>query len=328
MEDIFLNIIEYGGYIPVDRNELIKRILYYNPETNFKHEAYIKFYRSLAEESKYINLIRDDEIFLDINDVDVRIINASRHIPKTNEFVGEDLVLKLSKHGNDAVVFYNEYKFYKYCYDPVYHMNDPSMYSIMNPPKIEEWMTTVIPIHYFGIRANILGIMKSLGGSSDFRAYTISDKMIRMYFNSNIPPSGKNSIQDAYDSTKSGNEEWIQYLDILDLSNILRQNVSKYEFVLKHFNGIEHATLLTLVQVPSYTIENYPNTNIVVIFSLNDYIDEVYDILKTFLDLKKIDNNFDYQEDILMLSEDKYTNFMKIFNNLYLSLVSRIRYYL
>ena len=324
MEDIFLNIIEYGGYIPVDRDELIKRILYYNPETNFKHEAYIKFYKNLAEESKYINLIRDDEISLTINDVDVRIINASRHIPKTNEFVGEDLVLKLSKHGNDAVVFYNEYKFYKYCYDPVYHMNDSSMYSIMNPLKIEEWMTTLIPVHYFGIHANILGIMKSLGGSSDFRAYTISDKMIRMYFNSNIPPSHKDSSK----LHNFNNKEWIQYLNILDLSNILRQNVSKYEFVLKHFNGIEHATLLTLVQVPSYTIENYPNTNTVVIFFLNDYIDEVYDILKTFLDLKKIDNNFDHQEDILMLSEDKYTNFMKIFNNLYISLVSRIRYYL
>lgn len=326
MEDIFLNIIEYGGYIPVDRDELIKRILYYNPEINFKHEVYIKFYRILAEESKYINLIKDDEISLTMDDVDVRIINASRQIPKTNEFIGEDLVLKLSKHGNDAVIFYNEYKFYKYCYDPVYHMDDPTMYSIMNPPKIEEWMTTVIPIHYFGIRVNVLGIMKSLGAHSDLRAYTINDKMIRMYFNSNL-----STMKDTYDSPKLynfGDEGWIQYLNLLELSDILRQNVNKYQFVLKHFNGTEHSTLLTLVQVPTYAIENYPNTNIVVIFLLDDYIDEVYDILKTFLDLEKIDNNFDYQEDILMLSEDRYTDFMKIFNNLYLSLVSRIRYYL
>lgn len=140
MEDTLLNIIEYGEDILVDR------ILHYKPQINFKHEVHIRFYKQLAMESKYIDIIRDPNVTVLKRWNRLTFFNLGKHgiIPLDKGIIEEDDFVIYEMEYIEK--YYHEYMFYKYCYNPIYKINECKFTFIQFPHVIKIESTNVLEI--------------------------------------------------------------------------------------------------------------------------------------------------------------------------------------
>ncbi|MNK66300.1 hypothetical protein D3C87_856160 [compost metagenome] len=154
MEDTLSNIIEYGEDILVDKHVIINRILHYKPQINFKHEVHIRFYKQLAMESKYIDIIRDPNVTVSKRWNRLTFFNLAKHetIPLDKGIIEEDDFVIYEMEYIEK--YYHEYMFYKYCYNPIYKINECKFTFIQVPYVIKDWMKIHIE------STNVLEIME------------------------------------------------------------------------------------------------------------------------------------------------------------------------
>lgn len=91
MDNILGEISEYGGFTMASKEELIRRIGLYNPKINFKIEAYLKFYKIIAQRSIYkplFDLEHAGKIIIEDNLDTIVIYEGAKYIDMLRSIFG------------------------------------------------------------------------------------------------------------------------------------------------------------------------------------------------------------------------------------------------
>lgn len=281
--DLWGNILEYGGFYGVDKEQLTQRIEKYYPEISYRKCVYQRFYREFSIKSKYgqlIRYIRNEGIVYELSDTwtedegYIYILTLSRVTDTLLRVVYEvmegvvfnvnsiyvsskSLGLDINPYGiEDAIDIQNEVasQFYDFIvFDRCYGYYMDRYKSIIRINQIDRLNEHVVVGEALQTNITLIPVEESV--DSDLIKYISVNILGKELYGETATYLSDRVVESISDNEINPKGlDWIQLLDKVDLTLILSQSIERFGLYKRTMDTLAYNLYNTVLRQSSVTI--------------------------------------------------------------------------
>lgn len=283
--DLWGNILEYGGFYGVDKEQLIRRIERYQPEISYRKCVYQRFYREFSMKSKYgqiIRYIRNEGIVYELYDTwsedegYIYILTFNRVTDTLLKMVydvmegvtfnvnsiyvsSKSLDLDINPYGiEDAIDIQNEVasQFYDFIvFDRCYGYRPDTYKSIIRINEIDRLNEHVVVGK--ALQTNVTLIPIEEGVDSDSIKYISVNILGKELYGATATYLSDRVVEGISDNEINPKGlDWIQLLDKVDLTLILNQSIERFGLYKRTIDTLAYNLYIILLKQSSVTVSH------------------------------------------------------------------------